>query len=467
MASKHILVVDDEIGIRELLRDILQDEGYSVQLAENAAAARAARLHERPDVVLLDIWMPDCDGISLLKEWANNALLTMPVVMMSGHGTIDTAVEATRIGAFDFLEKPIALQKLLKTVGAALKHGEQLPKSEMTLVNLGKSPIVVALKDRLDKIAGSSSISPGPVLLIGPKGCGAELCARYLQSQNTPWLQLTEFGQLASAPLDILETIRDGVLYITEIADLSKTEQKGLLLLITKSDKYNVRMVCSTSENLPKLQAEGLFDHNLLQALSAVSLRVPALDEHKEDIPDLAVAIANLQLELAGIEYREFDIAALNGLRNANWPGDLAQLDAVIRNLIQTSLGEKITLDDVNRIMHQFDDASIDNTQQGNSNQKQGSVVQRATAEWHSENAYLGSSTNALNGQHPHNGQVPQLDIKLNQPLREARDDFERLYFAHHLKDVTNNMSKLAEIAGLERTHLYRKLKQLGIKIKG
>ena len=174
-----------------------------------------------------------------------------------------------------------------------------------------------------------------------------------------------------------------------------------------------------------------------------------------------------MQLELAGIEYREFDIAALNGLRNANWPGDLAQLDAVIRNLIQTSLGEKITLDDVNRIMHQFDDASIDNTQQGNSNQKQGSVLQSATAEWHSENAYLGSSTNALNGQHPHNGQVPQLDIKLNQPLREARDDFERLYFAHHLKDVTNNMSKLAEIAGLERTHLYRKLKQLGIKIKG
>ena len=129
MAAKHILVVDDEIGIRELLRDILQDEGYRVQLAENAAAARAARLQERPDLVLLDIWMPDCDGITLLKEWVNSSMLTMPVVMMSGHGTIDTAVEATRIGAFDFLEKPIALQKLLKTVSTALKHGEQRPKS--------------------------------------------------------------------------------------------------------------------------------------------------------------------------------------------------------------------------------------------------------------------------------------------------------------------------------------------------
>ncbi len=442
MASKHILVVDDEIGIRELLRDILQDEGYSVQLAENAAAARAVRLHERPDIVLLDIWMPDCDGITLLKEWANNGLLTMPVVMMSGHGTIDTAVEATRIGAFDFLEKPIALQKLLKTVSVALKHSEQLPKSEMSLVNLGKSPIAIALKERLDKIVASTTINPSPVLLIGPKGCAAELCARYLQSVNTPWLQLIESSQLIHAPLDILESIRDGVFYIAEIADLNKTEQKGLLLLITKSEKYNVRVVCSTSENLPKLQAEGLFDHNLLQILSAVSLRVPALDEHKEDIPELATAIANLQFELVGTDYREFDIAALNALRNADWPGDLAQLDAVIRNLLQTSLEEKITLDDVNRVLHQFDDAQ---------------TTQQVTAEQTQVSKVLPKFLEKPIG----------VEANLDQPLRDARDDFERLYFVHHLKDVSNNMSKLAEIAGLERTHLYRKLKQLGIKIKG
>jgi DNA-binding NtrC family response regulator len=439
MASKHILVVDDEIGIRELLRDILHDEGYKVQLAENAAAARAARLHERPDMVLLDIWMPDCDGITLLKEWANSSFLTMPVVMMSGHGTIDTAVEATRIGAFDFLEKPIALQKLLKTVTAALKHGEQLPKSEINLASLGKSPIVTALKDRLDKIA--VSVSPSPVLLIGAKGCGAELCARYLQDAGSPWLALTEFSRLANEPLDILETIRGGVLYIAEIAELNKAEQKGLLLLMAKSDKYHVRVVCGTSENLPRLQAEELFDHNLFQALSAVSLRIPALDEHKEDIPDLVVAITNLQLELAGLEYREFDVAALNGLRNADWPGDLAQIDAVIRNLIQTSLGKKITLDDVKRVLHQFDDPPMLATSTDTSK----SPVAIAKA---------GLVTNVEK-------------LFLDQPLREARDDFERLYFEHHMKDVTNNMSKLAEIAGLERTHLYRKLKQLGIKIKG
>jgi DNA-binding NtrC family response regulator len=437
MASKRILVVDDEIGIRELLRDILQDEGYHVELAENAAAARAARLHERPDIVLLDIWMPDCDGITLLKEWGSGGLLTMPVVMMSGHGTIDTAVEATRIGAFDFLEKPIALQKLLKTVGEALKHGEQLPKSEMNLASLGKSPIVMALKDRLDKIAASSSLSPSPVLLIGPKGSGAELCARFLQTPNTPWLQLTELNRLASAPLDILEAVRDGLLYITELTELNKTEQKGLLLLIAKADKYNVRVVCGTSENLPKLQADGLFDHNLLQALSAVSLRIPALDEHKEDIPDLVVSIANLQFELADMEYREFDIAALNSLRNADWPGDLAQLDAVVRNLIQTSLGKKISLEDVKRVVHQFDDAK----QWSESSEERRSAAPKS-----------GVATSGLS---------------LDQPLREARDEFERLYFEYHMQAALHNMSKLAEIAGLERTHLYRKLKQLGIKIKG
>jgi len=433
MASKHILVVDDEIGIRELLRDILQDEGYRVDLAENAAAARSMRLHERPDVVLLDIWMPDCDGITLLKEWANGGLLTMPVVMMSGHGTIDTAVEATRIGAFDFLEKPIALQKLLKTVATALKHSEQLPKSEISLTTLGKSQLIVALKERLDKIAASTSVGPSPVLLIGPKGCGAELCARFLQAANTPWLHLIDYVQLATAPLEILEQVRDGVLYLSEVAELNKTEQKGLLLLITKAEKYNVRVVCATSENLPKMQAEGTFDHNLLQLLSAVSLRVPALEEHKEDIPDLAVALANLQFELANVPYCEFDIAALNALRNASWPGDIAQLDAVIRNLIQTSLGEKITLEDVQRVLTQF----------GESVQASVLPVTNTAAPLHS------------------------LPISLfEQPLREARDEFERLYFAHHMKNLAGNMSKLAEIVGLERTHLYRKLKQLDIKIK-
>src|SRR5574340_704863 len=166
MSLNQILVVDDEAGIRELLREILQDEGYQVKLAENAGEARTIRQQLRPDMVLLDIWMPDSDGITLLKEWASSGLLTMPVVMMSGHGTIDTAVEATRIGAFDFLEKPIALQKLLATVGRALKRGEAARRATFSLFNLGRGPVVSELRKRLEQVANLKM----PLLLLGEKG---------------------------------------------------------------------------------------------------------------------------------------------------------------------------------------------------------------------------------------------------------------------------------------------------------
>jgi len=425
MTARQVLVVDDEIGIRELLRDILQDEGYQVQLAENAAEAREYRQHTRPDVVLLDIWMPDCDGITLLKEWGTGGMLTMPVVMMSGHGTIDTAVEATRIGAFDFLEKPIALQKLLKTVTAALKHSEQLPKSDMSLLSLGKSAVINELRQRLEQV----SMSKAPLLLIGEKGSGAELCAKFLHQTNTPWIELLESQRLADAPLDILEQLREGVLFIPEVSDLDKTQQKGLLVLLAKAEKYGTRVICGTSQPLPDLVAEGAFDNGLLQTLSVSTLRIPSLADHREDVPDLVRAMAFLLVETTASPYREFETAALNMLRNADWPGNLTQLDSVIRNLMQTSLGEKISLDDVNRVMEQF--APL-----------QTAVVEKA------------SSKESV------------MPLDLNKPLREVRDDFERLYFEHHIKKADKNMSRVAEAVELERTHLYRKLKQLGIKTK-
>lgn len=425
MTARQVLVVDDEIGIRELLRDILQDEGYQVRLAENAAEAREWRQQMRPDLVLLDIWMPDCDGITLLKEWGSSGQLTMPVVMMSGHGTIDTAVEATRIGAFDFMEKPIALQKLLKTVNAALKHGEQLPRSDVSLISLGKSAVVKELRERLEQMAKLKA----PLLLIGARGCGAEFCARFLQRADTPWLELTDTERLSQAPLDILEQIRQGVLFIPEVAALNKTEQKGLTLLLAKAEKYDVKVVCATTQPLNQLAAENQFEDNLLQALSAATLRIPSLQDHPEDIPDLARAMATLMVETNEVSFREFDIAALNALRNAEWPGNLAQLDSAIRNLMQTSLGEKITLEDVNRVLEQFE------------------PVRQAAA----------MSNPSGNG---------SLKFNFDQPLRDARDEFERLYFEFHLTNAAGNMSKVAEIVQLERTHLYRKLKQLGIKTK-
>ncbi len=422
MASRNILVVDDEIGIRELLSEILLDEGHQVLLAENAQAARDARLKQRPDMVLLDIWMPDCDGISLLKEWGNAGLLTMPVVMMSGHGTIDTAVEATRIGAFDFLEKPIALQKLLKTVAAALKHAENLPKTEMNLASFGKSLVINELKQRLEQISRTKNA----LLLIGKKGGSVEMCARFLHVAGTPWLGLTEYEKLATAPLELLEQAHDGIVFIDEVSALNKTEQKGLQLLLAKAEKYQTRVVCASSLSLPQLAENAQFDNALLQTLSTSTLKVPALNDHREDIPDLATAMANLLVETSGAQYKSFDIAALNALRNADWPGDLVELDAVVQNLVLSSLEEKITLSDVHRVLEQF----------SSSPEKQASKLQ-------------------------------SLPVNLALPLREARDDFERFYFQHHMAMINNNMSKLAEISGLERTHLYRKLKQLGIKIKG
>src|SRR5690606_35795759 len=137
-----------------------------------------------------------------------------------------------RIGAFDFLEKPIALQKLLKTVNAALKHGEQLPRSDMTLANLGKSAVISELRQRLDQVAALKT----PLLLIGEKGSGTELCARFLHRSGTPWLELTEYAQLASAPIEVLEQLREGLLFIPEVAELNKTEQKGLHLLLGKAE---------------------------------------------------------------------------------------------------------------------------------------------------------------------------------------------------------------------------------------
>lgn len=424
MTARHVLVVDDEVGIRELLYDILQDEGYHVRLAENAAQAREHRQQARPDLVLLDIWMPDCDGITLLKEWGNGGLLTMPVVMMSGHGTIDTAVEATRIGAFDFLEKPIALQKLLKTVESALKHADQAPRTGMNLLSLGRSAAIQALRERLEKVSQLSL----PLLLIGPTGSGAELCARFLHRAGTPWLQLDHPEKLAEAPLELLEQARDGLLFVPELAELGKTAQKGLLLLIGRAQKYGVRVVCASRQHLPQLVQQGQFDEGLLQVLSSLSLTIPPLSEHREDIPDLAKAMATVLAEGGEAPYRDFDIGALNALRNADWPGNLTQLNQVVRNLMLTSLGERVTLEEVQRVLSQY------------------AVAEPVVVE-------------AAND-------APDLGIDLDMPLREARDAFERLYFEHHIAKAGGNMSKVAEAVELERTHLYRKLKQLNIRTK-
>jgi two-component system, NtrC family, nitrogen regulation response regulator NtrX len=411
---QEILIVDDEMGIRELLSEILSEEGYEVRLAQNASEARAFRTRTRPDLVLLDIWMPDTDGVTLLKEWASAGLLTMPVVMMSGHGTIDTAVQATRIGAYDFLEKPIALQKLLTTVGRALKHGGEQPQATLSLAALGRAPIIAELKQRLDRVANMRT----PVLLVAEPGCGIELCARLLHGRNTPWVTLEVSSHLAEAPLDLLTQAREGTLFVHEVAELTRIEQKGLLLLTSKLDRYNARVIAGATRHLAELVAGGSFDARLYAALSGTTVRVPSLREHREDVPDIANLVLSRMIEAKEVPPREFSTAALNALRNYDWPGNLVQLQTTVQTLAQTALGEQIVLDDVESAL-------------------------------------------------PRPSSARQLthDLPFDVPLRDARDAFERVYFEYHINKEGGNISRVAETVGLERTHLYRKLKQLGIKV--
>ncbi|MBP7441890.1 MAG: sigma-54-dependent Fis family transcriptional regulator [Thauera sp.] len=404
-----ILIVDDEVGIRELLSEILRDEGHDILLAENASAARAARNAVRPDMVLLDIWMPDTDGITLLKEWAANGQLNMPVVMMSGHGTIDTAVEATRIGAIDYLEKPIALQKLL----AAVKRGLQRPQAPgapaaLTLAAFTRSVPLRELKRRVEQITGSSRVL---LLRIGA-GTLAELVARSVQAPNAPWLDLAG----VTAPLDIsqLQAAHGGVLFVGELARLSRAQQKNLAFALDRLDRYDLRLVVASDRSLEGLIGEG-WEESLLSRLFEVSLAPPSIADVRDDLPELASQLLLHLVEAGEVPLRRFSTAALNQLRNLPWPGGYPELRAAVKSLALGTLEEEIGASEVRRLL-------------------------------------------------PADLAAGACGVSLDQPLREAREAFERMYFEHHLRLEGGNMTRLAEKTGLERTHLYRKLKQLGLQ---
>ncbi|MEY2633424.1 MAG: hypothetical protein RIR00_2078, partial [Pseudomonadota bacterium] len=330
-----ILVVDDEIGIRELLSEILADEGHSIRLAENAGAARRQREAERPDLVLLDIWMPDTDGISLLKEWNASGLLTMPVVMMSGHGTIDTAVEATRIGAVDFLEKPIALQKLLSTVKKALKHDSAPPKSPLNLDAFGHCAALRDLRKRLEQAAARTRV----LLLKGATGSIAEMCARSLQAPHTPWLDLSQSG----APLtqDALQKASGGVLYVADLASLGKMQQMNLVFALDRLERCNLQLVAATSRPLNQLSGAGL-DPQLVSRLGEIWVALPKLAALADDLPEIASRLLTYLGERGDVPTRHFSSAALNALRQKHWEdsadGGWGELQALIKNLALSAL---------------------------------------------------------------------------------------------------------------------------------
>ena len=418
----EILVVDDEVGIRELLSEILADEGHSVSLAENATKARELRGSRRPDLVLLDIWMPDADGISLLKEWSANGLLTMPVVMMSGHGTIDTAVEATRIGAVDFLEKPIALQKLLATVKKCLKPDASATRHHYAVDSLLQ---IGLLKKFAQRIAQSAKHSP-VLFLRGAQGLVAEVGARSLLAPHAPWLNLSQESRAITQ--EMLEQHAGGVLFLPELYGAGRMTQMNLAFVLERLVKYRLTLVVASAHAVEAIIESGV-DPALVSRLSDVWVGLPSLSESANDLPELLPALLTLLCEQGNIPHRYMAPDALNVLRQKSWSGadgGWSSLLGTLKNLALNALDETISRQDVDGLLQ--------------------------TAETLAEES-------------PAEEVAGSLGAFYEMTLKEARDAFERLYLMHHIARSNGNMTRGAEQSGLERTHLYRKFKQLGITL--
>ena len=446
MSAAYILVVDDEPDIRRLVQEILEDEGYEVGTAENAEAARQARRNRRPDLTLLDIWMPDTDGITLLKEWAEGDGLETPVIMMSGHGTVETAVEATRLGAYDFIEKPLSMAKLLVTVergleASRLRH-ENLGlrrQSQPLAEPVGRGAMIAQLKEQIGRIAEHDT----PVLLTGESGSGKEVFARYLHDHSDrargPFISV---GVTFSGGIDPvvelfgsedgdnvhyghIEQANGGTLFLNDIADMDSAVQARLLSFIEQKSLLrsggkelvgvDVRIVAATSRDLAAAVQEGTFRDDLFYQLNVLPLNVPPLRDHPEDVPDLLGYYVDHFVRRDNLRYRHFSVGAQNYLRNYAWPGNVRELINLVQRLLILGRGEEVTADEVERAL--------------------GTAPRQAVPE------------NAV----------------YDLPLREAREHFERAYLEHQLESAGGNVSRASKRVGMERTHLYRKLKALGI----
>lgn len=453
MAS-DILVVDDETDIRELISGILEDEGHKCRLARDSDEALRAIEDRRPHLVILDIWLQGSrlDGLEVLST-IKQVYPDLPVVIISGHGNIETAVTAIKRGAYDYIEKPFKADRLVLVTMRALEHSHlrrevrQLKeRSAQSQDMVGRSAAINQLRGQLDRVAPTNS----RVLIRGPSGAGKELAARVLHSKSQradgPFVVLNAaamapdrveeelFGveELTGGPRKVgaLEEAHGGTLYIDEVADMP-LETQGKVLRVLVEQKFlriggnqkvsvDVRIISSTARDLEREMEEGRFREDLYHRLNVVPLRVPSLAERRDDIPDLIHYFVGQIAQASGLAPRKVGEDAIAVIQTHDWPGNVRELRNNIERLMILSGGEP--------------DALI-------------------TAEMLPDE--IGSNVPL-----PINGGDEHL---MSLALREAREIFERNYLLAQINRFGGNISRTAEFVGMERSALHRKLRALGV----
>jgi two-component system nitrogen regulation response regulator NtrX len=455
MAS-DILVVDDETDIRQLVSGILQDEGYSTRTARDSDEALAAIAVRRPNLVFLDIWLQGSrlDGLQLLDS-VKQVHSEVPVVMISGHGNIETAVAAIKRGAYDFIEKPFKADRLLLVADRALETSrlkrevralKQLAPLPSTLV--GHSASLNQLRQTIEKVAPTNS----RILIVGPSGSGKELAARTVHQLSsradgpfvvinaaaiTPErMEIELFGIEDSngaqgRRIGALEEAHGGTVFIDEIADMPRETQNKILRVLVEQNfqrvgsnaqvSVDVRIVSSTARNIEADIASGKFREDLYHRLSVVPVRVPPLAERREDIPDLVDYFMAQISQATGLPIRKIGADAMAVLQSHDWPGNVRQLRNNIERLMILAGGEPDAVISANMLP-----------------QDVGSMIPAMPA---------GNGGEQIMG----------------LPLRDAREVFEREYLVAQINRFSGNISRTSEFVGMERSALHRKLKALGI----
>jgi two-component system nitrogen regulation response regulator NtrX len=451
-----ILIVDDEADIRDLVAGILEDEGFGARTARDSDSALAEITNRRPSMVFLDIWMQGSklDGLQLL-EVIKQDNADVPVVMISGHGNIETAVAAIKKGAYDFIEKPFKADRLILVANRALETSrlkrEVRELKQMAPVStsmVGHSPCINQLRQTVDRAAKANS----RIMIVGPSGGGKELAARTLHTLSSraegPFVVINaaaivpermevelfgveqtngEYQRKAGA----LEEAHGGTLFIDEVADMPRETQSKILRVLvdqtfqrvggTTKVSVDVRIVSSTTRNLENEIAEGRFREDLYHRLSVVPIRVPPLSERREDIPELVEHFMDQISHSTGLPRRKIGADAMAVLQSHIWPGNVRQLRNNVERLMILAGGDA--------------DAAI-------------------TADMLPQD--VGSMVPAMptghNGEHI-----------MGLPLREAREVFERDYLIAQISRFSGNISRTAEFVGMERSALHRKLKALGV----